>query len=191
MDNNAPGTASAKPAKDPAAQRKDTHRTFTERLKNSRQEVLRGQYENGLMYLGHHWLAPLPDGRGFMRANLRRDVPRPVTNRYKSILDAIDAPLSRLEPSLIVAPGSDKDDDRTTADLGTHVLDYLGGVVELDRYKGEISKILVVTNNAYGHAGHDPDAGKITRIPKWECPECQHAMPADVADEAGGACRWI
>jgi hypothetical protein len=169
-------------------QRKDTHRTFVDRLRNSRQEVLRNQYENVLFYLGHQWLAPLPDGRGFMRANLRRDVPRPVTNRYKAILDAIDAPLSRLEPALTCAPGSDKDDDRTTADLANRVLDYLAGVVELDRFKGELSKILVCCNNGYGHLGHDPDAGNKTRIGKWDCETCGTSMAADEADDAGGDC---
>ena len=169
-------------------QRKDTHRTFVDRLRNSRQEVLRNQYENVLFYLGHQWLAPLPDGRGFMRANLRRDVPRPVTNRYKAILDAIDAPLSRLEPALTCAPGSDKDDDRTTADLANRVLDYLAGVVELDRFKGELSKILVCCNNGYGHLGHDPDAGNKTRIGKWDCETCGTSMAADEADDAGGMC---
>jgi len=169
-------------------QRRDTHRTFVDRLRNSRQEVLRNQYENVLFYLGHQWLAPLPDGRGFMRANLRRDVPRPVTNRYKSILDSIDAPLSRLEPSLTCAPGSDKDDDRMTADLGNRVLDYLAGVVELDRFKGELSKILVTCCNAYGHLGHDPDAGAKTRVGKWDCETCDKSMSADKAEESGGMC---
>src|SRR5687767_7598546 len=128
--------------KDPLQQRKDTRLQFIERLRAGRPEVLRAQLENCLFYLGLQWLAPLPDGRGFMRANLRRDVPRPVTNRFKAILDAIDAPLSRLEPSLTCVPGSDKDDDRMTADLATRVLDYLANLVQLDRFKGELSKIL-------------------------------------------------
>lgn len=168
--------------------KRDTKLRFIDRLRQGRPEVLRAQLENCLFYLGLQWLAPLPDGRGFMRANLRRDVPRPVTNRFKAILDAIDAPLSVLEPSLTCVPGSDKDDDRMTADLANRVLDYLSNLVELDRFKGEISKILVTCNNAYGHLGIDPALGATVQVPQWECPTCQTAMPATDAEAADGAC---
>lgn len=196
MPQPAPSAPTPKPAstgttakpKDRASQLRDTHRQFIDRLRTSRLEVLRNHYENVLFYLGHQWLAPLPDGRGFMRANLRRDVPRPVTNRYKAILDAIDAPLSRLEPALQCVPGSDKDDDRMTADLGNRVVDYVSNVVQLERVKGELAKILVTCNNAYAHAGLDPDAGAKTRVPKWACATCGNAMSADKAEEAGGMC---
>jgi len=175
--------------KDPTLLRIDTRRKFIERLRQGRPEVLRAQLENCLFYLGLQWLTPLPDGRGFMRANLRRDVPRPVTNRYKAILDAIDAPLSRLEPSLTCVPGSDKDDDRMTADLATKILDYLSNLVQLDRFKGEISKVLVTCNNAYGHLGIDPTLGATIRVPQWECPTCQAgAMSAADAETQGGVC---
>lgn len=173
---------------DPTRKRRDTRLQFIERLRQGRPEVLRSQLENCLFYLGLQWLAPLPDGRGFMRANLRRDVPRPVTNRFKAILDAIDAPLSRLEPSLICVPGSDKDDDRMTADLATRVLDYLANLVQVDRFKGELSKILVTCNNAYAHLGIDPNLGASTRVPRWECPACGTDLSAVEADEAGGMC---
>ena len=175
-------------AKDPREQRIDTHHQFRDRIRNSRQEMLRGMYENVLFYIGLQWLAPLPDGRGFMRANLRRDVPRPVTNRYKAILDAIDAPVSRLDPSLTCVPGSDKDDDRMTADLATRVLDYLSNVVQIDRFKGELSKIIVTCNNAYAHVGLDPDRGTQQRVPRWDCATCGTSMPADQADDAHGMC---
>jgi len=174
--------------KDPAQLRRDTRLQFIERLRQGRPEVLRAQLENCLFYLGLQWLAPLPDGRGFMRANLRRDVPRPVTNRYKAILDAIDAPLSRLEPSLTCVPGSDKDDDRMTADLATRVLDYLTNLVQMDRFKGELSKILVCCNNAYAHHGIDPTLGATVRVPRWACETCGTAMSATDAEAAGGNC---
>lgn len=183
-----PLPAPAAPDVDPIAQRKDTRTRFIDRLRSARQEVLRSFLENCLFYIGIQWLQPLPGGRGFMRANLRRDVPRPVTNRYATILNAIDAPLSRLEPALQCVPGSDKDDDRLTADLASHVLDYLGNQVELDRFKGEISKILVTCNNAYGHAGLDPMGGPITQVPKYGCATCGTAMPANEAMDAGGSC---
>lgn len=168
--------------------KRDTKLQFVERLRQGRPEVLRAQFENCLFYIGLQWLAPLPDGRGFMRANLRRDVPRPVTNRFKAILDAIDAPLSVLEPSLACVPGSDKDDDRMTADLANRVLDYLGTLLELPRFKGELSKILVTCNNAYAHLGIDPSLGATIRVPKWACPTDGSIYTAIEADEAHGMC---
>lgn len=169
-------------------QRREAKQRFMDRVKAGRHEVLRGFLENCLFYLGLQWLQPLPDGRGFTRANLRRDVPRPVTNRFKAILDAIDAPLSRLEPALNVMPGSDKDDDRMTADLAIKVLDYIGQQVDLDRVKGELSKILVTCNNAYLHAGLDPTGGGVIRVPQWQCATCGKSYPATKADENQGKC---
>jgi hypothetical protein len=183
-----PGLAPDDLNEDRLAKVRDTRTQFIERLRQARPDVLRSQLENCFFYLGLQWLAPLPDGRGFMRANLRRDVPRPVTNRYKAILDAIDAPLSRLEPSLICVPGSDKDDDRMTADLATRVLDYLSHMTEQDRFKGELSKILVCCNNAYAHLGFDPTLGPTMKVPQFACAECGKSYPADQAEDAGGQC---
>jgi len=175
-------------SEDAKAKRRDARNEFIGRIRSARHEILRSWLENCLFYIGLQWLAPLPDGRGFMRANLRRDVPRPVTNRFKTILDAIDAPLSRLEPALTCVPGSDKDDDRMTADLGIRVLDYLSQQVELDRFKGQLSKILVTCNNAYGHLGLDPSGGGIVRVPQWQCAQCQAVVSASTAAEKHGTC---
>lgn len=183
-----PADLKAAPDDEPPRQRREAKQRFMDRVKAGRHEVLRGFLENCLFYLGLQWLQPLPDGRGFTRANLRRDVPRPVTNRYKAILDSIDAPLSRLEPALNVMPGSDKDDDRMTADLAIKVLDYIGQQVELDRVKGELSKILVTCNNGYLHAGLDPTGGGVIRVPQWQCATCGKAYPATEAEDNQGKC---
>lgn len=175
-------------AEDGARQRKDAKQRFMDRVRSGRHEQLRNWLENCFFYLGLQWLQPLPDGRGFIRANLRRDVPRPVTNRFKAILDAIDAPLSRLEPALTVVPGTDKDDDKMTADLAIKVLDYVSQQVDLDRVKGELSKILVTCNNAYLHAGLDPSGGGVIRVPQWACEQCGTTMPATEASDNQGQC---
>ena len=173
---------------DGARQRKDAKQRFMDRVRSGRHEQLRNWLENCFFYLGLQWLQPLPDGRGFIRANLRRDVPRPVTNRFKAILDAIDAPLSRLEPALTVVPGTDKDDDKMTADLAIKVLDYVSQQVDLDRVKGELSKILVTCNNAYLHAGLDPSGGGVIRVPQWACEQCGTTLPATEASDNQGQC---
>jgi hypothetical protein len=185
-----PGDVIPAAAEDDGPRQRRDHKTrFMDRVKVARHEILRGMLENCLFYLGLQWLQPLPDGRGFTRANLRRDVPRPVTNRFKAILDAIDAPLSRLEPALTVVPGSDKDDDRMTADLAMKVLDYVYAQVDIDRLKGELSKILVLCNNAYAHAGQDPSGGGTIRVPQWACEQCGTTQSAIEANDQGGVCK--
>lgn len=144
---------------------------FEQRVAQGRQEILRNAYENVLYYLGHQWITFDISSKQFRRINMRKDVPRPVTNIYKSVLDQLDAVLARVEPQLTIAPGSDHDDDRLTADMGKQVIKYLEKATHMDEVRIALSKMVVLVNNAYLIAGYDADGGPRDRIPKWECPK--------------------
>lgn len=163
---------------------------FEGRARNGRHDVLRNCYENVLFYIGHQWLTYDISARTFRRANLRKDVPRPVTNRYKAILDSVDAVLTQLEPSLTVAPGSDKDVDRLAADLGKMVITYLEKVTRFEEKRRDLSKTVVTCNNAYVHTFINPEGGYMKSVARWECPQCQGAEPMDAiaANDAQGQC---
>jgi hypothetical protein len=162
---------------------------FESRARNGRHDVCRSQYENVLFLLGHQWLTYDISARTFRRANLRKDVPRPVTNRFKAILDSVDATLMQLEPALNIAPGSDKDVDRLAADLARQVIVYLEKVVHFDEKRRQLSKTVVTCNNAYVHSFINPQSGYMKRIARWTCAQCETPpMDASAAQDAGGVC---
>lgn len=162
---------------------------FEGRARNGRHDVLRNDYENVLFYIGHQWLTYDISARTFRRANLRKDVPRPVTNRYKAVLDSVDAVLTQLEPSLTIAPGSDKDVDRLSADLGRQVITYLEKVVRFEEHRRYLSKTVVTCNNAYVHSYINPEGGYQKRVARWHCPQHpEQTMNAMEAQQAGAVC---
>jgi hypothetical protein len=163
-----------------------TRAQFEARLSNGRNEILRGMYENMLFMLEHQWIEY--HSKRFRRIPLKRGTPTPVTNMFKAVLGRVDAELSRVEPSLSFAPGSDKDDDRVAADMAKLVINHIEQVVHLDSLRAELSKGVVVMNNMYTLAGFDADAGETDTVPNWICPKGDEKFAATEAAKLGNEC---
>lgn len=162
---------------------------FRSRVRNGRSLVLRNKFENALFYLGQQWITYDTSLRGFRYVNYNTKSPRPVTNRYKAILDSIDSVLARVDPQLSAAPGTEKDDDRLTAELAQHVVKYCEKVVRLPELRARLSKGLVILNDMYLVLGYDIEGGPRNLVPAWVCP--QHPMrpySALEAQQLGGVC---
>ena len=118
------------------------HREFQDRVKTGRQDVLRNCYENVLFYLGHQWVTSDSTDHRFRRMNLRKGLPQPVTNKFKATMDTIIAVAARVEASLAIAPGSDEDADRLTADIAIHCIHYLEKIVSMTHLRLRLAPTL-------------------------------------------------
>jgi hypothetical protein len=165
------------------------HRAFQDRVKTGRQDVMRNCYENILFYLGHQWITCDVGDHRFRRLNLRKNLPQPVTNKFKATMDTIIAVAARVEASLAIAPGSDEDADRLTADIAIHCIHYLEKIVSMTHLRLRLAPTLLLLNDAYLLSGYDADGGTVDHEPMWTCPmHPEKALTPDKAMAVQGKC---
>ena len=157
----------------------DEYKKALDRLSRGREAVLRNAYENVLMWLDQQWIRWDGAEKTFLRANTARGVPRPVENLYKPKLMKPISRLSSIEPSLTFAPGSEKEDDRVTADNGRLVMKYIENVIEIEKLRNRLAYQVVLIGNAWLVGGYDPDGGPIVDVGGKAVP--QGEITADIA----------
>ena len=140
------------------------HDKSISRMQKGREAVLRAAYENILFWLDIQWIRWSGAEQTFLRANTARGVPRPVENVYRPKLMKPISRLSSIEPSLSFAPGSERKDDRITADAGRMVLHYIENVVKIERLRNRLAYQTTIFGNAWLINGYDPDAGPMVDI---------------------------
>lgn len=132
-----------------------------DRLSRGREAVIRNAYENILFWLGQQHISWAGNEDMFVKSNRVKGAPRPVENVYRPKLLKPISMLSAIEPSLSFAPGSEKDDDRITADNGRLVMRYIEDIVKIDRVRNRLAYLTVICGNAWTIAGYDPEAGPV------------------------------
>lgn len=165
------------------------HSAFIGRLQGARQEICRNAYDNALHYLGYQWQKFDATTRSFRHLYLKKSTPQPVTNKIFPLVNAIHAGLCRVDPMLAFRPGSDKDQDRLTAELADMVLQHLDRVTHAPDLRLRLSKAVCLYSNAYTVTGFDPDSGPMQWVANWTCPNHPDvSMAPDAARDAGGVC---
>lgn len=140
------------------------YRQSVDRLVRGREAVLRCAYENSLFWADIQWIRWSGVEHTFVRANTARNVPRPVENVYRPKLMKAISRLNAVEPSLTFSPGSEKDDDRITADNGRLVLKYIEDVVRIEEIRLRLAYQTVLFGNAWLIHGFDPEAGPMVDV---------------------------
>jgi len=161
---------------------------FQARIEGSRAGPMRNFYENTMFYVDHQWIEFNHLSGHFQRPPLRKSAPMPVTNIYKSVLGRVDAELSRVEPSLSFAPGSNRDNDRTAADGAKIVIGHVEDLIQLDRHRPELSKGVCLMNNMYTLMGWDFDGGRVDSVPVMVCVKGGEPWAPEEAEKVGGKC---
>lgn len=165
------------------------HAEFTSRLRGARQEVVRNAYDNALHYLGYQWQKFDPATRGFRNLYLKKATPQPVTNKIFPIVNSIHSGLCRVDPALAFRPGSDKDEDRLTAELAQEILSYVQRATHAADVDLRLSKAVCLYNNAYKVTGYDADGGPLDWVAHWTCPNHpEQSYPPDQVQQMGGVC---
>lgn len=151
-----------------------------DRLVRGREAVIRNAFENALFWLDQHhtrWAGP---AHMFVNRNTDKSVPRPVENLYRPKLMKPISRLASIEPSLSYGPGSEKEDDRVTADNARLVQRYIDDVVGVDRLRLKLAYQTVLFGNAWLIGGYDPEDGPLIEGPNGKM-EPEGEITADVA----------
>lgn len=158
----------------------DLYRNAADRLSRGREAVLRNSYENALFWLDHQHIRWDGVERNFLRANTARSAPRPVENVFKPKLMKSISKLAALEPSLTFAPGSEKEDDRVTADHARIVQRYIEDVTRMDTLRNRLAYQVALFGNSWLVGGYDPEAGPLVKLGGEMVP--QGEITAEVAN---------
>lgn len=135
------------------------YRETVNRLVRGREAVLRAAYENSLFWSDIQWIRWAGVEHTFVRANTARNTPRPVENLFRPKLMKAISRLNAVEPSLTFAPGSEKEDDRITADNARIVLRYIEDIIRIEELRLKLAYQTVLFGNAWLINSYDPDGG--------------------------------
>jgi hypothetical protein len=85
----------------------------------------RNWFRNILFFLGVQWIQYLPNSRLWLPRNLKKWVPRPVTNKFASHAVSIIQVLCSKTPEISCRPGSESPEDVATADVANRALEVI------------------------------------------------------------------
>jgi hypothetical protein len=156
-------------------------------FKQHKQAVDRLMYVSILFYLGKQWVTFDVTASTFRRTNQRRMIPQPVTNKFKSTVNSINAALSRFDPKLTFAPQTDSEEDMVTAYAATRISELIKREVNWEKRKTELIPWLTLNGNCFVITGIDPEHGPMRQVMKMKCPVCDLEKDAPT-DEAALDC---
>lgn len=167
----------------------DRMRTVKKELGSQRWVFERGWFRNVLYYVGNQWITWDRSQRRWREKKIRRWVPKPVTNRFASTLNAVANALTANSTDVSFWPASDTAEDLATADVSDKVWPTLEVEMDVASAKKRLSRWVVLTGNGIVHPWWERSAEfGTTFIPYEQCPvDGQRYSPKDVT-EAGGAC---
>lgn len=141
--------------------------------KQPKQVIDRIAYTNVLFYRGEHHVRYDTSYAQFRQINIRRNIPRPVTNVYAPICNGLIAEMLRFDPKCVYAPQTATMEDQLTAEAADKVINVIEKEVNRLTMKTEIAPWVVVTGNGWEVLGYDEQGGNITRVATMSCPQCQ------------------
>lgn len=193
-------TSLPQPDADPYAKTPENEQAVVELVKSrfdvfnrGRENFLPWAYRNILFYRGHQWIyldRVLPT---YWRPIRPRDpnMPMPVTNKFKELLDSFVSMVARFEPNITYAPATDEAEDRATAEVSTRVMEVIGDEVGITTSRQRGSKWFTLTGGYWRETGYDNDPAYGTDdVPMMVCATegCGHQQPPDpMMPMAGGA----
>lgn len=148
-----------------------------ERIKafgNNRNALDRLAYTSILFYRGEQWVTFDQATLSFHRTNLRKIIPRPITNKMAPALNAIVSALSRFDPKIVIAPQTDTFEDIHSAGKGNRIIKSIESEIGWERLKSILRPWLVTTGNAFLILGVDNAKGPKQRMITTQCPQCNN-----------------
>jgi len=154
-----------------------------------RNDIERSAMANCLFWLGLQWIKYDSGSRVYRPIQLKKKVPRPVTNKFAEIVASGQSRLVAYKPPLSINPGSFDADDVASAEVG----DKIRTIIEKEALIRELKPIAalwtLLTGNAFLISNYDlgPQSGK-KFIPFDRCLLCEKvSSPVDI-EANGGTC---
>ncbi len=152
------------------------------RAQAERHAYERNWFRNVLYYLGIQWITYLPNSRLWIPKNLKKWVPRPVTNKFASYVNTIIQVMSSRSPDISVVPATDDPDDVASAEVGNRVIDVILKEARYKRARRAIATWQVLTGTVFVHPCYDNDpVHGTTFIQHLQCSECGKTFAPDEA----------
>jgi len=152
--------------------------TKLQEWRRGREASMRTAWRNILFYRGHQWIVYDRRVNSWRPANLRRDTPRPVTNRYASTMDAYCSILTRIEPVMTYLPGTDETDDIAAADTAKDIMRVVEDEVDVRLQRQVLGTWAGFTGGAWLESGYDPSPEHGMRmIQDEQCAMCGATQP--------------
>ena len=160
------------------------YQTIRERIKKHVEDVskARWQFERlwfrcCLYYVGNQWVKWDETRREYRQRNLkRRWVPKPVTNRFASTIDAIRGALQTAQVQPSAWPSTESVEDIAATDVAESIIPIIDEEIMVERLKQQIAAwiVLCADSFAFSYYDHSDDSLGRTNIPSERCMLCQH-----------------
>ena len=181
-------------------------RAARQKAKSFRYELERAALRNILYYLGIQWIRFDPTLRLFRPMALRKSTPRPVTNKFASIINSVASTLVGYKVPIKPQPQSDDAKDIAAANVADDVLEIIEREVELRKLKPILAKWVLLAGDVFVENGYDTSPASGTTFIQHErcltcqtvstpdaivqnktlCPNCQNPGPYEPAMEESG-----
>jgi len=150
------------------------------------QEVQRAALRNVLMYLGVQWITYDPRLRSWRPMGLKKNIPRPVTNKLASLANTTISTLVSYKVPITFGPASFDEEDIAAANVGDKVADIIGKEAEIRRLRPLVARWITLTGNAFLINCYDtsPESGTIF-IQSEQDQEGHVYQPAEIEDNQG------
>ena len=146
-------------------------------------------WQNLLFGLGQQWIMPSTALRFWIPMPLDDDIPRPVCNRCKPLVNDLASKLVGFKPPITWGPGSDQEADYVAAAVADRVNIAIEKEADLRSLKPIAARWLGSTGNVWCVQNYDTSPETGTRfIQAEQCQGCGAvSMPKDI-EEAGNVC---
>jgi hypothetical protein len=142
----------------------------------------RNWFRNVLFYLGVQWIQYLPNSRLWVPRNLKKWVPRPVTNKFASHCNTIIQVLCSKSPEVSARPATDTPEDIATADVTNRVLEVIFKEANTKDARRTAAAWMTMTGNAWLHPNYDNDPiHGSTFFQHDRCKDCGETFAPDQA----------
>lgn len=144
---------------------------------------------NILFYIGLQWIRYDRYYRSYRPVALSKRTPRPVTNKYASIVNQVCSALIQHKPPITIGPGSQDADDVASGWAGDKIAELIERESLVRRYKPLAAKWLTLTGDVYLLSSYDNSFETGEEFVQFDrCMTCETVVKPDEAEEAGGVC---
>lgn len=139
---------------------RDDYERARTRAQAERHHHERDWFRNVLFYIGIQWIIYSPQTRKWVQRQLKKFVPRPVTNKFAMHANTMIQMLRAKPPEATVMPATDDADDIATAEIANRNMEVIYDEADADFAHTMSAAWRVLTGQAILHPCYDKD-------PRW------------------------
>ena len=156
---------------------------FLERVSRGRSLYEREWYTSILFQRGHQWIAFSEIRKTFQQSNIRKKLPRPVTNKFAESASTLVSALLNYDPRITYAPQTGNADDLRSSVGANGIIKSIENEINWQKVRAEAFPWLVLTGNVFVVFGYDPEGGRTIPIKKMHCVNSMYGGECDYTED--------